>query len=116
MKSSDRYVFDTNVIISALLFEQSNPGKAFYAALDRGEILFSLPVLKELNEVLSRKNSIAIFLEKSVSVFLLHYFVRQNSLIRLRVFLYVVTQRMTNSWSLRLVVKLRVLLVETRTC
>jgi putative PIN family toxin of toxin-antitoxin system len=55
MKSSERYVFDTNVIISALLFEQSKPAQAFHAALDRGEILLSLPILKELNEVLSRE-------------------------------------------------------------
>jgi putative PIN family toxin of toxin-antitoxin system len=55
MKSNERYVFDTNVLISALLFEESKPGQAFYAALDRGEILLSLPVIKELNEVLSRE-------------------------------------------------------------
>ncbi len=55
MKRSRRYVFDTNVLISALLFERSKPGRAFYAALDRGEILLSLPVVKELNEVLSRE-------------------------------------------------------------
>lgn len=55
MKRSRRYVFDTNVLISALLFERSKPGRAFYAALDWGEILLSLPVVKELNEVLSRE-------------------------------------------------------------
>ncbi len=55
MKSKERYVFDTNVIISALLFEQSKPAQAFHAALDRGEILLSLPTLKELNEVLGRE-------------------------------------------------------------
>jgi hypothetical protein len=31
-----RYVFDTNAIIAALLFEQSVPGRAFYTALERG--------------------------------------------------------------------------------
>jgi putative PIN family toxin of toxin-antitoxin system len=55
MKSKERYVFDTNVIISALLFEQSKPAQAFRAALDRGEMLLSLPTLKELNEVLGRE-------------------------------------------------------------
>jgi putative PIN family toxin of toxin-antitoxin system len=49
------YVFDTNVIVSALLFEQSMPARAFRAALGRGEILLSRPVLKELNEVLTRE-------------------------------------------------------------
>jgi len=55
MKSRERYVFDTNVIISALLFEQSKPAKSFHAAQDRGEILVSLPILKELNDVLCRE-------------------------------------------------------------
>jgi predicted nucleic acid-binding protein len=31
------------------------PGQAFYAALDRGDILLSLPVLKELIDVLGRE-------------------------------------------------------------
>lgn len=52
---SERYVFDTNVIVSALLFEQSTPGQAFHTALDRGQILVSLPTIKELSEVLGRK-------------------------------------------------------------
>ena len=55
MNDKARYVFDTNVIVSALLFEQSKPAQAFYAALDRGDILLSQPVLKELNEVLARE-------------------------------------------------------------
>ena len=55
MNDKARYVFDTNVIISALLFEQSKPAQAFYAALDCGDILLLQPVLKELNEVLARE-------------------------------------------------------------
>jgi len=55
MNDKARYVFDTNVIISALLFGQSKPAQAFNAALDRGEILLSRPVLQELNEVLARE-------------------------------------------------------------
>ena len=34
-----RYVFDTNVIVSALLFHASPPGRAFFRALDEGTIL-----------------------------------------------------------------------------
>jgi putative PIN family toxin of toxin-antitoxin system len=55
MKSKPRYVFDTNVIISAVLFEQSTPGRAFYAALDRGELLVSQATILELSDVLNRK-------------------------------------------------------------
>jgi len=55
MSSRPRYVFDTNVVISALLFDQSVPGQALYEALDCGEILLSREVVEELNDVLSRE-------------------------------------------------------------
>lgn len=55
MNSSGHYVFDTNVLVSALIFEQSRPGQAFRRALQVGQILLSLPVLKEVNEVMSRE-------------------------------------------------------------
>jgi uncharacterized protein len=50
-----RYVFDTNVIVSALLFENGKPAQALRHALANGEILLSLDLLEELNEVLGRK-------------------------------------------------------------
>jgi len=50
-----RFVFDTNVIVSAALLAGSVPRKAFDKALDKGKILISVPVLLELAEVLSRK-------------------------------------------------------------
>jgi putative PIN family toxin of toxin-antitoxin system len=55
MSSKPRYVFDTNVIISALLLAKSPPGHAFYAARARGEILLSQAVVEELADVLSRR-------------------------------------------------------------
>ena len=55
MNNRVRYVFDTNVIISALLFENSKPAQAFQYALANGEILLSFDLLEELNEVLGRK-------------------------------------------------------------
>lgn len=55
MNGRPRYVFDTNVMVSALLFDQSKPAQAFNAALDRGDILLSHSVLKELTEVLGRE-------------------------------------------------------------
>ena len=48
------YVFDTNVIISALLFNDSVPGKAFLRALNQGKILISEALVSELNHVLNR--------------------------------------------------------------
>ncbi len=60
MNSSDRsdhgerYVFDTNVLVSALLLAQGKPRRAFDEALVRGQILTSLEMLTELDNVLSR--------------------------------------------------------------
>ncbi len=48
------FVFDTNVIVSALLFNDSGPGRAFFQALNYGTILISRPLVKELSEVLCR--------------------------------------------------------------
>ena len=50
-----RVVFDTNVLISALLSEQSTPAQAFFAALQRGEVLISAPLANEINRILHRK-------------------------------------------------------------
>jgi putative PIN family toxin of toxin-antitoxin system len=50
-----RYVFDTNVIISAALFEHSKPAQALNKAFDEGEVLFSKATENELEEILFRK-------------------------------------------------------------
>ncbi|MEE3715809.1 putative toxin-antitoxin system toxin component, PIN family [Tumidithrix elongata RA019] len=55
MRINVRYVFDTNVIISALLFENGKPAQALRYALANGEVLLSLDLLEELNEVLGRE-------------------------------------------------------------
>src|SRR5438876_5807042 len=55
MKSKQRYVLDTTVLVSALLIGNSRPSDAFKKCRELGEILLSLPVAEELNEVLSRK-------------------------------------------------------------
>jgi len=55
MRNEVRYVFDTNVIISALLFENSKPAQVLRYALENGEVLLSLDLLEELNEVLGRE-------------------------------------------------------------
>jgi len=55
MSRSLRFVLDTNVIVSALLLPDSKPRSAFDRALDKGKILVSIPVLVELEAVLSRR-------------------------------------------------------------
>jgi putative PIN family toxin of toxin-antitoxin system len=54
MNPEPRYVFDTSAVVSALLFEQSVPARAFYAALEKGEVLLSEATFAELNGVLGR--------------------------------------------------------------
>ena len=54
MKSKDRFVFDTNVLVSAALLSDSKPAEAFRRGRQIGEILSSVPVAAELNEVLGR--------------------------------------------------------------
>jgi putative PIN family toxin of toxin-antitoxin system len=52
----EQYIaFDTNVLVSALLFAESVPARAFHAALDRGKVLLSQATLAELSAVLERK-------------------------------------------------------------
>jgi len=50
-----RFVFDTNVIVSAALLAESVPRQAFDMALGEGTILISVPTLLELAEVLGRE-------------------------------------------------------------
>lgn len=55
MRSSRRYVFDTNTLVSAALFESGKPGRAFRHALKSGTVLLSQPTFEEIDEVLARE-------------------------------------------------------------
>ena len=55
MRSNPRCVFDTNVLVSALLFDRSKPARAFFVALRADEVLVSADVISELNDVLGRE-------------------------------------------------------------
>ena len=52
---NNRFVFDTNVLISALLFKTSRPFQVIEIASKQGVILYSEETLLELNQVLNRK-------------------------------------------------------------
>ncbi len=54
MTNNRRFVFDTNVLISAFLFSQSKPRQALEQATVIGVIVLSNSVLSELEEVLYR--------------------------------------------------------------
>jgi putative PIN family toxin of toxin-antitoxin system len=65
-----RFVFDTNVIVSAALLAGSVPRQAFDKARGRGTMLISAPVLLELSEVLSREKLNKYLLESERMRFL----------------------------------------------
>jgi uncharacterized protein len=52
--SSERFVLDTNVIVSAVLSPRSVPRQAFDLAFIRGVVLISDSILAELDDVLHR--------------------------------------------------------------
>lgn len=54
MSKRGRYVFDTNTLVSALLFAHSKPGQAFRQALKCGHVLLSSSAAEELAGVLQR--------------------------------------------------------------
>jgi len=54
MTDRGRFVFDTNVIVSALLIKKSVARDALDKARTKGEILLSLDVIEELHDVLGR--------------------------------------------------------------
>jgi predicted nucleic acid-binding protein len=47
-----RAVFDTNTLVSALLFRASTPRLALDYAFEHGKVLVSLPLVRELYRVL----------------------------------------------------------------
>jgi uncharacterized protein len=54
MANRGRFVFDTNVVVSALLMKKSTARDALDKARAEGEVLLSIEVIEELHEVLSR--------------------------------------------------------------
>ena len=66
-----RAVFDTNVLVSALMFEQSTPARAFFAALQGGEVLLSAALANEISTILHRKKFDRYFSEEQCETFLI---------------------------------------------
>ena len=50
-----RFVLDTNVLVSAVLFEHSKPAQVLFSVLGQGEILLSADLVNEIHEVIYRK-------------------------------------------------------------
>jgi uncharacterized protein len=54
MTNRPRVVFDTGVLVSAAIFNESIPGRSLLTALHLGEIVFSPATIHELQQVLTR--------------------------------------------------------------
>ena len=70
MSARPRYVFDTNVLVSALLFSSSVPRLAWNKARANGTALISAKTLGELSEVLHRPKLVAYVTPAESAVFL----------------------------------------------
>ena len=80
MPTDLRFVFDTNVIVSALLLKQSVTRQAFDRAQEQGQLLHSLSTLEELNDVLRRDKFDKYVLEEERIQFL-STLVRESTLV-----------------------------------
>ncbi len=69
----NRFVVDTNVLISALLFKNSVPFRAIELAEKQGIILYSEATLNELEQVLNRKKFNKYLSLEDRQVFLLKF-------------------------------------------
>jgi putative PIN family toxin of toxin-antitoxin system len=70
---TNRFVIDTNVLISALLFKTSVPFRAIELAETKGIILYSETTLNELEQVLNRKKFNKYLSLEDRQVFLLKF-------------------------------------------
>ncbi|MEG5038297.1 MULTISPECIES: putative toxin-antitoxin system toxin component, PIN family [unclassified Microcoleus] len=70
---TNRFVIDTNVLISALLFKTSVPFRAIELAETKGIILYSETTLNELEQVLNRKKFKKYLSLEDRQVFLLKF-------------------------------------------
>lgn len=79
-----RCVFDTNVLVSALLLSDSKPRLSLDRALRNGRVLLSVAVLAETYEVLSRKRFSRYINEEDVRNFIAAL-TRQAELVEVKV-------------------------------
>jgi putative PIN family toxin of toxin-antitoxin system len=55
MTRSERWVIDANVLVSAMLFDESVPGRAAFDVLNQRRLLVSPASLREIIEVVNRR-------------------------------------------------------------
>lgn len=82
MPSELRFVFDTNVVISALLLKNSIARQALDKAIQQGKLLLSYATVEELNNVLQRREFERYVTEEERMEFL-SAFVREGVLVEI---------------------------------
>ena len=80
MPTKPCFVFDTNVVISALLLKQSVARRAFDKAIQEGQLLISRATVEELNNVLQRKG-FEKYIAEEERVEFITAFVREGALV-----------------------------------
>lgn len=68
-----KYVIDTNVLVSALLFKKSPPFRAIQLIEEKGIILYSEDTILELNQVLHRQKFDKYLTEEEREQFLIKF-------------------------------------------
>ena len=116
MSGKPNYVFDTNIIVSALLFEDSKPALALQEALDQGNLLLSMEVAEEIAEVLRRSKFDRYVKRKTREEFLRTYILEAVFVKLSRLFKFVVIQKIMNFLNLQSMAMLLTSLLETRIC
>jgi putative PIN family toxin of toxin-antitoxin system len=80
MKQTNFFVFDTNSLISAALISSSVNARALDAALDKGRLVISEPVMQEFTDVIFRKKFDKYFLNDAERLEAIHI-IERNAVI-----------------------------------
>lgn len=76
-----KFVFDTNILVSAALFATSIPRKVFDTAVLQGELLTSDSCLAELNQVLHRPKFSRYLTPLEADLFINQYSLKATSVV-----------------------------------
>lgn len=101
MTNDQRFVADTNVVVSALLLPTSTPRKALDRALAHGKLLISFATVAELHEVINRPK-FGKYVSEENRVAFLTALVREAELVDVSGFITdAAIRKIINSWNWR---------------
>jgi len=82
MTKKGRFVFDTNVIVSALLIKKSVARRSFDKAREAGDILLSFEAIEELYDVLGRP-AFDCYIDEEDRIRFLNLLVKESTLVEI---------------------------------